>query len=375
MDADYSKEESPKILIVDDISMNVEILDNIITHEGYETLCALNVKEAIDLMKETKPSLILSDLSMPEIDGLEFCRMLKSDPATREIPFVFISVMDSSEEKKSAFLAGAVDFIPKPFDPIEVIMRVQNHLSSYQLKQEMANYNRRMHKLVSDQKKQVKHGQENILNLLVEILSRKNAGLGRHLESVGTNCHLLAQGLQFVPHYENEVTDEFIDNMKLAAMLHEVGSLVLPENAACRNARLEGADIESQKAYAMEGAGILQKISSGQGESTFLSMAVRIAENQYANWDGSGYPAAKGWEIPLEARIIAAVNDFDERMQVQLKEARAGSEPAGANEALEEPGRMDLIEESIRQLGEKSGVWYEPEIIEVLGRIRRRLVF
>ncbi len=354
MDAEYSKKEKPKILIVDDIVMNVEILNNIITHDGYETLCALNVKEAIELIKETKPSLILSDLSMPEIDGLEFCRMMKSDPATREIPFVFISVMDTSEEKKRAFLAGAVDFIPKPFDPIEVIMRVRNHLNIYQLKQEMANYNRRMHKLVSDQKKQLRQGQENILRLLLKILDGKDAALGQHLKNVGENSKLLAQGLQFVPQYERVVTDDFIENMELAAMLHEVANLIRPELACYRNARLDALDEAGIKAYAEKGTAILKELESGQNDGRFLSMAVQITENQYANWDGSGYPAVKGKEIPLEARIAAIANDFDELLRVE--------------------GSADAAEKSIQRLCEKSGTWYEPEIVEVLSKIRRRLI-
>ena len=80
MEAEYAKRETPIILIVDDISVNVAILENMLAHEGYETMSALNVQEALNLIKQTRPSLILSDLSMPEIDGLEFCKMLKRDP-------------------------------------------------------------------------------------------------------------------------------------------------------------------------------------------------------------------------------------------------------------------------------------------------------
>ena len=77
MEQESVKNECFHILIVDDIRMNVEILDNILTHEGYTTMCAVSVQEAIDLIKTQKPALVLSDLSMPEVDGLEFCRMLK----------------------------------------------------------------------------------------------------------------------------------------------------------------------------------------------------------------------------------------------------------------------------------------------------------
>ncbi len=114
MESGQKKKEPPKILIVDDISVNVEILETIIEAEGYKAYGALSVQEALDIMNETRPDLILSDCFMPGMNGLEFCRLLKSNARTRDIPFIFITVGDSSEEKREAFSAGAADFIPKP---------------------------------------------------------------------------------------------------------------------------------------------------------------------------------------------------------------------------------------------------------------------
>lgn len=347
--------DSPKILIVDDIRMNVEILENIISHAGYETLCALSVKEAICLIKSTKPALILSDLSMPEVDGLEFCRMLKSDPGTRDIPFVVISVLDTSEEKEQAFLAGAVDFIPKPFDAVEVIMRVNNHLNSYRMKQEMADYNRKMHKMVENQKKQFEQVQKNILLTLIWMMSRLDTDMERHLENIGHNCRLLAQGLQFIPEYEDQVTDEFIETIEIASQLHAVGSLALPSQVRLGNGGGNEWDSEILKKYMIEGVEILHKIGAGLQDGRFLPMAVRIIECQYANWDGSGYPALKGENIPLEARIAALINDFD---------------------VYPAPGRKKescSVQENIRNINEKSGVCYDPDIVKVFNKISRRL--
>ena len=192
------KKDAATILIVDDIDMNVEILNNIISHEGYATMCAMSVREALELMKKKTPALILSDLSMPEIDGLEFCRILKENPATRDIPFVFISVLNTSEEKKRAFEAGAVDFIPKPFDEVEVIMRVSNHLSSYRMKQQMSEHNRMMHRLIESQQEQIEREQKNMLLAISKIMQRRHPAESSHLEKVGYNCGLLAQGLQLL---------------------------------------------------------------------------------------------------------------------------------------------------------------------------------
>ncbi len=340
-----------KILIVDDIRMNVEILDNILTHEGYSTMCAVSVQEAIDLIKAQKPTLILSDLSMPEVDGLEFCRMLKRNPRTRNIPFVFISVMNTSEEKEQAFLAGAVDFIPKPFDAVEVIMRVNNHLKTYQLQQEMADHNRMMHRLIDQQKEQIEQEQKNVLLALATLMQKRNAHMGEHLENVGYNCGLLAQGLQFLPKYENEITDEFIETIRVAAKIHSIGKFIVPRQGAEEGER----SLAYLKECAEEGAGVLEEIGAGQEKGRFLSMAVNIARYYRANWDGTGYPALKGREIPLEARIVALANDFD-------------------NLGVERDGRAACtLEESVRIISEKSGNIYEPDIVNIFGKIWRKL--
>ena len=353
METEYLKKESPKILIVDDISINVEILENILSNEGYEVLGALSVEEAINIMKKTLPSLILSDLSMPEIDGLEFCRMVKSNPKTRDIPFVFISVLDTSEEKEQAFLAGAVDYIPKPFDAAEVVMRVNNHLNSYRLQQEMASYNRMMHKLVEEQKKQIEREQENRLRALAKITEKRNKGMGNRLENLGYNARLLAQSLQLLPSYENEISDEFVETIEVASMLYDIGSIVIPNAAGTKD--VEGTDTEYIRRHITEGAEILEEISSGQGNSRFLSMAIKIVKYHHTHWDGTGYPALRERDIPLEARITSLAIEFD------------------ALTGKENDDNAYSVEESIQIINEKGGKVFDPDIVRVFGKIWRQM--
>ncbi|MDE7428804.1 MAG: response regulator [Lachnospiraceae bacterium] len=260
METEKSKKNAPIILIVDDISVNVTILENMLEHEGYGTMSALSVQEALELMKETKPSLILSDLSMPEIDGLEFCRMLKSDQSTRDIPFIFITVLNTSKEKEEAFTAGAVDFIPKPFDNVEVLMRVNNHLGSYRLRQEMADYNRMMHKLVKDQKKQIEAEHTNVLQALSGLVRRKDPEKAVHQDNVGYNCKLLAQGLQFLPEYEDVVTDEFVEAIGIAARLRDIGRFVVSLDPKGQESETDGTDQDYIRKYAEEGRGCTKEV-------------------------------------------------------------------------------------------------------------------
>lgn len=349
------KKGGPRILIVDDIDMNVEILNNIISQEGYETMCALSVREAFALMAETMPALILSDLSMPEIDGLEFCRMLKENPATRDIPFVFISVLNTSEEKKQAFQAGAVDFIPKPFDAVEVIMRVSNHLNSYRLKQQMSEHNRMMHKLIESQQEQIEREQKNVLLAISKIMQRRNPEEGNHLKNVGYNCGLLAQGLQLLSAYEDEINDEFVETIEAAAKIHDIGGFILSKDCVSDTGSPEERSREYMKRCAETASEVLEDICAGEKPGKFLSMAITIATGHHAHWDGSGYPSWKGREIPLEVRIAALANCFDHMTAGGDGKARYS------------------VEESIAIINEKEGIWFEPDIVKVFNKIWRQM--
>lgn len=349
METENSRKNAPTILIVDDISVNVTILENILTHEGYEAMTALSVQEALGLMKQTRPDLILSDLSMPEIDGLEFCRMLKNDQATRDIPFIFITVLNTSKEKEEAFTAGAVDFIPKPFDNVEVLMRVSNHLNSYRLQQEMSDYNRMMHKLVEDQKNQIEKEHTNVLRALSRIVKKLDPEGGKHRSNVGYNCNLLAQGLQFSPAYEDEITDEFVEAIGVAARLHDIGRFLVQEENSDRES------MEYIKKCAEEGSSVIEEFGADQEHRGALEMTRCIARYHHAHWDGSGYPQVQGRQIPLEARIAAVANDFDEMTA------------PGYGEGACTP------EEGQKKISERGGTYYDPDIIQVFDKLWNRM--
>ncbi len=356
MELEIKKKEPPKILIVDDISVNLKVLEKIISAEGYEPLCALSVQEAIDIMNESLPQLILSDLSMPGMDGLEFCKLLKSNPRTRDIPFIFITVLNSGEEKEQAFLAGAVDFIPKPFERVEVVMRVNNQLSSYQLKQEMANYNRMMHKLVSEQQKQIEEERENLLFALAKVVEKRDTNTGRHLENVGYNSRILAQSLQLLPKFEEQITDDFIETIGAASKLHDIGNIVIPDKIFLKESSLDVWEMEVIKRHTEEGAKILEEIYNEKSTSKFLGMAITIARYHHAKWDGTGYPEnLAGEQIPLEARIVALTNTFDVLIG---KRCYKDAYP---------------LEESLKIINEESGTVFDPDIVEVFNKVWKQM--
>jgi PleD family two-component response regulator len=119
---------SAQILVVDDNSANLKLLSNILTAQGYKVRPAPDGQLALRSVAVEQPDLILLDIKMPWMDGYEVCRRLKADEKHREIPVIFISALDDTADKLKGFEAGGVDYITKPFEPAEVLARVQTHI-------------------------------------------------------------------------------------------------------------------------------------------------------------------------------------------------------------------------------------------------------
>ncbi len=340
--------EEIKILIVDDIGMNVEMIKNIIEDRGYIALCALSVREAVNILKKELPSLILSDISMPEIDGLSFCRMVKSNPKAKDIPVIFISILDTVEEKERAFDAGAADFISKPFNAEEVIMRVDNHLNFSRMKREMADYNHMMHRLVEKQQKQIEEEQTRILSIVIRMLERLDGSMGRRLKNVGESCRILSQSLQLLPKYENVITDRFTEIIGSAAELCSIESFL---QDFVRNAGAQGMESTGQ---ALRRGGFLEEIAEDGKKSKLLEMASNIEKYRSAHWDGTGSPELKGEDIPLEARIMALAEDFS----IQIGKMAEEENPA----------------KEVQRINEQSGRLYDPDIVRVFNKVWQRMV-
>ncbi len=130
MDLDNSKLH---ILIVDDTLRNIQVLGTILRQERYQINVAQNGKQALDVVSKVRPDLILLDVMMPEMDGFEACRHLKEDPGTADIPVIFLTAKVETEDIVKGFELGAVDYVTKPFNPTELLVRVHTHLSIHLL--------------------------------------------------------------------------------------------------------------------------------------------------------------------------------------------------------------------------------------------------
>ena len=293
---------------------------------------------------------------MPEMDGYEFCERLKENPITRDIPIIFISAADSSEDKVRGFKLGAVDYIGKPFEVTEVTMRVKNHLKIYEMQQELELSNRRLHSVISSQARRIEEEQKNILYALATLTEGKDTDTRFHLDNVAYNCRLLAQSLQFSPEFSEEVSESFIDTIGVASRLHDIGKIQTPCNILAKPGPLEPKEMEIVKRHVEQGAAILERVYDSTPENSFLPMAIEIARYHHARWDGTGYPEQlHGKNIPLSARITIIVDIYDTLLGERCYKKAYSKE------------------ESLKIIEEGSGTFFDPEIVDVFLKVQKQL--
>ncbi len=134
---DKNHQEKPLILLVDDTPKNLQVMATILTNARYRITIAKSAARALQILDNVTPDLILLDIMMPEMDGFELCRRLKTSETTREIPVIFLTIKAETEDIVKGFQSGGVDYITKPFNKTELLARVQNHLELKRSKEEL----------------------------------------------------------------------------------------------------------------------------------------------------------------------------------------------------------------------------------------------
>jgi len=356
MDFRMNGSRTANVLIVDDVASNLVVLTEIIKQAGYVPRPVTSAKQAMDAMKISLPQLILLDISMPDMDGFEFCEILKKETWTKDIPIIFISALDASEDKKRAFELGAVDFIVKPFEKIEVISRVNTHIKLFKLQQTLEDNNKRLYKMVTDQIKLIQNEKKNMIYALAKLSESRDNAMGDHIKNIGKNCKLLAQSLQFSPVFEKEISQTFIDTIEIASAIHDIGKIKIPDRILLKPGKLTDEEMEIMKTHTELGAKSLMDIYASTEHNDFIKMAIDIAYYHHEKWDGTGYPnGLSGKSIPLSARIMSIVDVYD-----TLTGERCYKQAFSH-------------EESMKIINDNSGTSFDPDIIEIFNKIQHQL--
>jgi len=274
------------ILVVDD-SMTIR---NLVTEElekaGFQVMTAINGKHALKLIKKNIPDLILSDINMPEMDGIEFCKAVKKDPGFSAIPFVIMSSNDDRSIMRRTIQIGANAYLVKPFNLEQVVITVEKLLSDHFLillkEKERIDAERKM-MLAS------------ITSLIVALEARDHYTRG-HSEAVAMLVTEMAARMG--------MAQDDIESIRISGRLHDLGKIGVPDSILLKPGRLTDKEFSLIRQHPVIGANIMGSIPS-------LQYAIPTIRHHHEQYDGKGYPGnLKGKEIPLWARMMAVADTY-----------------------------------------------------------------
>ncbi len=315
------------ILVVDDAPENLELLSEILKDE-YRVRVAANGEKALQIaLSAEPPDLILLDILMPGLSGLEVCRRLKANPDRRRIPVIFVTAMTADADEELGLQLGAVDYITKPLSPPIVKARVRTHLALY-------DQSRELERMVQQRTRELQVTRRQIIRRLGRAAEFKDNETGNHVIRMSHYARLIAQAYGLGP--------EMADMILHTAPMHDIGKIGIPDTILLKPGKLDAAEWKVMREHPVMGAAII-----GQHENELLDMARIIALSHHEKWDGSGYPYGLAREaIPLVGRIVAIADVFDALM------SERPYKPAFS------------VDESMDYMTKQAGQHFDPELLQ-----------
>ncbi|MCC2638908.1 MAG: two-component system response regulator [Moraxellaceae bacterium] len=288
------------ILVVDDERTNLLLLDKMLRQQGYENLTLVSdPREVLSAYHARRPALVLLDINMPHMDGYQVMAQLKAlnDPLLP--PIVILTAQEGRDFVLRALDAGARDFVAKPFDRNELMMRVRNLLDAELAHRMLHDQKDVLEEMVRQRTEQLHHTRLQIVQRLGRAAEYRDEETGNHILRMSHTCALLARAAGW--------SECECDLMLNASPMHDIGKIGIPDAILLKPGRLTPPEWEIMKTHAAIGARLLDG-----DNSDLMLMARDIAHYHHEKWDGSGYPfGLAGAAIPMAGRIAALADVFD----------------------------------------------------------------
>jgi putative two-component system response regulator len=305
-----------KILLVEDDAPLLDVMRYLLEAEGYDICPAVNGKQALDLFITNRPSLVISDIMMPEMNGYELLEAVRIMPEGITVPFLFLSARTERSDVDRARSLGVDDYLFKPFEAPELINAVRARLDR-----------RRVIELFDTR---AAHLQTVIM--LANVIETRDPYTAGHLERV----RRLALNLAFALNWNTED----IAILEFGAILHDIGKIVVPSQVLKKTGPLTKEEWKLMRQHPEVGAKMLEGVDH-------LKAAVPYVLNHHEWWNGSGYPGGlKGEKIPREGRLLAIADAFD---AMTTNRPYHSSMPA-----------VDALDELARY----RGIYFDPDMVD-----------
>ena len=345
--------EPASVLVVDDSPDNLSLMSGLLKDE-YRVKVANNGTRALKIAQsERPPDLILLDIMMPVMDGYEVCRQLKGDPATRDIPVIFLTARTDVADEQLGLELGAVDYITKPVSPPIVMARVRSHLRLKSMADFLRDKNEFLEKEVQRRTREITNMQEIAILALASLAETRDLTTGYHLRRTQLYVQSLARALRSHPRFSDFLTDENISMLYKSAPLHDIGKVGIPDRILLKPAPLEPEELEIMKTHTILGRDAIAQAERSVGMNLeFLRIAKEIVLSHQEKWDGTGYPEElSGDDIPISARLMAVADVYD-----ALTTRRPYKEPF-------------THEQAVAFIMKGKGTHFDPELVEAFGVI------
>lgn len=289
-----------RVLVVDDVTANRDLLRGLLERLGHEVREAADGEAALEAVASEEPDLIFLDIGMPKLDGLAVCRQLKADPRLRLIPVVIVTAMNDRATKLKGIEAGADEFLTKPFDATELLVRTRVLLQDRRLNLEL-------------------DGAGAVILALARIVEARDLYTVHHAERVGQYSRAIGQahGLD---------APEDLEALYHGGVLHDLGKAVIPSEILLKSGPLTDEEWAVMRTHSVVGERICQPLRS---TAAYLPMI----RHHHERFDGAGYPDhLVGDGIPLAARIAAVADAYD--AMITARPYRSGLDPERARQEL-----------------------------------------
>ena len=339
------------MLIVDDTATNVDILVEAIG-DIYDIYVALDGGTAMEMIEKEPPDLILLDVMMPGMNGFEVCKKLKADSKTKNIPVIFLTALSEVSNKTEGFALGAVDYIQKPFEIVEVKARIKTHVMLRNASRALERQNETLEEMVEGRTREIALTQEATIEALANLAEYRDPETGEHIRRTQNYVKTMALKLKEHKRFSDYLDDRSIKLLTASAPLHDIGKVALSDSILLKKGPLSSEETAIMQKHTTYGHDTILTAEKRLGTNSFLSFAREIAISHHEKWDGSGYPnGLKGDAIPVPGRIMAIADVYD-----ALTSKRVYKSPISHSEAIRIIAEGD---------GRTKPEHFDPDVLEV----------